>query len=54
MESEEEKTISKAGYAVEEGEQVYHNAVEEEENTEENPEEEEKEEKTEIGRRKKD
>ena len=48
MESEEEERISKAGDAVEEGEEVYHDAVEEEGNTEENLEEEEKEEKTET------
>ena len=48
MESEEEEGINKAGDAVEEGEEVYHDVGEEEENTEENPEEEEKEEKTET------
>ena len=52
MESEEEERISKTGDAVEEGEEIYHDAVEEEENKEENLKEEEKEEKTETRKRK--
>ena len=48
MESEEEEKINKAGDAVEEGEEVYYDAMEEEGNTEENLGEEEKEEKMET------
>ena len=48
MESEEEEKINKVGDAVEEGEEVYYDAMEEEGNTEEHLEEEEKEEKRET------